>query len=110
MKPITSLIEENMAENAGKSQEGLTQALMEKIFEDMPQAYGVEPLETKEIRWKCDCSMERLEQVLMTIGKKDLKEIIEEDGKAQLVCQFCRKEYDFDKEHLERILASITVS
>ena len=110
MKPITSLIEETMAENAGKSQEGLVQALMEKIFEDMPQAYGVEPLETKEIRWKCDCSMERLEQVLMTIGKKDLKEIIEEDGKAQLVCQFCRKEYDFDKEHLERILASITVS
>ena len=39
----------------------------------------------------------------MTIGNKDLKEIIEEDGQAELVCQFCRKKYFFDREHLEKI-------
>ena len=43
----------------------------------------------------------------MTIGEKDLSDIIEEDGQAELVCQFCCKKYHFDKEHLERILASI---
>ena len=40
-------------------------------------------------------------------GVKDLTEIIEEDGKAELVCQFCLKKYNFDKAHLGRILASI---
>ena len=57
--------------------------------------------------WQCDCSEERLEKALMTIGEKDLTEIIEEDGEAELVCQFCLKKYHFDKDHLTRILASI---
>jgi molecular chaperone Hsp33 len=43
----------------------------------------------------------------MTIGVKDLTEIIEEDGQAEMVCQFCLKKYLFDKEHLERLLESI---
>ena len=43
----------------------------------------------------------------MTIGAGDLTEIIEEDGEAELVCQFCLKKYHFDKDHLLRILASI---
>ena len=62
--------------------------------------------ETRDMHWDCDCSMERLEKVLMTIGVQDLREIIEEDGQAEMVCQFCRKAYHFDKEHLERILAA----
>ena len=61
----------------------------------------------KEVDWNCDCSEERLEKVLMTIGEKDLREIIQEDGQAELVCQFCLKKYHFDKEHLEKILAAI---
>ena len=108
MAPITSLIEDVMAEGAGKSEEGLVRDLMAHIFREMPEDYQVEVLETRAMGWSCDCSMERLEQVLMTIGYTDLKEIIEEDGQAELVCQFCRKKYQFDKEHLERILSSIS--
>ena len=68
---------------------------------------SVRRLDTKEINWECDCSEERLEKALMTIGVKDLTEIIEEDGQAEMVCQFCLKKYLFDKEHLERLLESI---
>ena len=57
--------------------------------------------------WHCDCSEERLEKILMTIGEKDLTEIIEEDEGAELVCQFCCKKYYFDKAHLLRILAEM---
>ena len=64
-------------------------------------------LVVKELAWECDCSEERLEKILMTIGKSDLEEIIREDGEAELVCQFCLKKYRFDKAHLERILDSI---
>lgn len=107
LPPITTLVEEAVSENRGKSDEGVLQAMMDRIFAEMPEEYQVETLEFKEMRWHCDCSEERLEKVLMTIGEKDLTEIIEEDGQAELVCQFCCKKYHFDKEHLERILEAV---
>lgn len=107
LPPITTLVEEAVSENRGKSDEGVLQAMMDRIFAEMPEEYQVETLEFKEMRWHCDCSEERLEKVLMTIGEKDLTDIIEEDGQAELVCQFCCKKYYFDKEHLERILEAV---
>ncbi len=107
LPPITTLVEEAERENSGKSEDGVLQGMMDRIFGSMPEDFKVETLEFREMRWHCDCSEERLEQVLMTIGKEDLSEIIEEDGEAELVCQFCCKKYHFDKEHLERILEAI---
>ena len=104
MKPITTLIEEVTAAGAGKSEEGLVADLLNVIFKDMPEEYQVEAKDMREMHWDCDCSMERLEKVLMTIGVQDLRQIIEEDGQAEMVCQFCRKAYHFDKAHLEEIL------
>ncbi len=106
MKPITTLIEEVTEAGAGKSEAGLVNDLLTAIFKDMPEEYTVMVKETRDMHWVCDCSMERLERVLMTIGVQDLREIIEEDGQAEMVCQFCRQAYHFDKEHLERILAA----
>ncbi|MEG1567279.1 MAG: Hsp33 family molecular chaperone HslO [Anaerovoracaceae bacterium] len=107
MPPLTSIIEEVMIRSAGKTDNGIMDDLMNTIFGEVPEDYKPEKMGTKEINWKCDCSEERLEKVVMTIGKNDLKEIIEEDGQAELTCQFCEKKYKFDKEHLERILASL---
>ncbi len=107
MKPMTTLIEEIILQSAGKTEEGVLEALMEHIFKEMPEQYKPEPLEFREIKWQCDCDEKRIEQALMTIGRKDLTEIIEEDGQAELVCQFCEKKYFFDKKHLEDILSRI---
>ena len=57
--------------------------------------------------YKCDCSKEKMTNALMSIGKKELKDIIEEDGKAELVCHFCNKKYQFNKEELKDILKQI---
>lgn len=103
MPPLTTVIERVLLRSAGKSEEGILAELLDEIFRDMPEEFTPEKLDMKEMHWECDCSEERLEQVLMTIGKKDLKEIIEEDGQAELVCQFCRKKYFFDREYLEKI-------
>lgn len=103
MGPLTAVIEKVILRSAGKSEEGVVCDLMDEIFESLPSEFALEKLETKEIRWECDCSRERLSQALMTIGKKDLREIIEEDGQAELVCQFCEKKYFFDKRQLEEI-------
>ena len=103
MKPITALIDRIDK----KEPEVRLRYLLKEIFEGIPEEFAVEELEIRNMDWNCDCSFERLEKVLMTIGEKDLKEIIEEDGEAELVCQFCLEKYKFDKAHLEKILASI---
>ena len=79
-------------------------ALLQEIFKDVPEEYQPEILEEREIRWECDCSRERIENALLTIGRKDLTEIIEEDGQAELQCQFCCKKYHFNKDELVAIL------
>ena len=54
--------------------------------------------------YECDCSKERMLEGLATLDKNTIKEIIEEDGKAEAVCHFCNKKYEFSKEELEEIL------
>ena len=53
--------------------------------------------------YECDCSKEHMAEGLATIGKEELEEIINTDGKAELVCHFCNKTYQFSKEDLEEI-------
>lgn len=108
MEPLTTIIERVMENGAGKSEEGLVNDLLYDIFAELPEEYTLQVKEVKNMRWECDCCEERLEQVLMTIGAKDLKEIIEEDGQTELVCQFCETKYFFDKEHLEKIYDQVT--
>ncbi len=104
MEPLTTIIS-RVAENAGAlSEAGLVTKLMDEIFKDMPDEYMPQALEERDITWNCDCSHERLEQVLMTIGRKDMTQIIEEDGEAELQCQFCLKKYHFGKDELTEIL------
>ena len=103
MEPITTLI--NRVEDSDADER--LRLLSKEIFGRIPEEFAIEELEIKNMDWNCDCSFERLEKILMTIGERDLKEIIEEDGEAELVCQFCLKKYKFDKAHLEKILASI---
>ena len=57
--------------------------------------------------FKCDCSKEHMQDALMTIGKDELQDIIEKEGKAELVCHFCNKKYQFNKQELEAILKNI---
>ena len=108
LPPMTTLIEEVVKANPVKSEAGLVTALMDRIFGEMPDEYKVDAIGERDIHWNCDCSTDRMERALMSIGHSDLKEIIEEDGKAELQCQFCLKKYKFDKEHLEKLLEAIS--
>lgn len=83
---------------------GNPRALLKLVFKDMPDEYKPEVLDERQIEWKCDCSKERMERALISIGPKDLAEIIEEDGKAELTCQFCLNKYTFNKEELTDLL------
>ena len=107
MEPMTAIISRVYEQSAGKSEAGMVQALLDEIFRNMPDEYRPKPLEYRDIVWDCDCSRQRLEQVLMTIGKKELKQIIEEDGQAELQCHFCLKKYIFNRDELTAILENM---
>lgn len=56
------------------------------------------------IGYRCDCSKEKFARGLTSLGKEEIKNIIEEDGKAEAKCHFCNKIYTFSKEELEALL------
>ena len=57
-----------------------------------------------DMKYECDCSREKFERGLISIGKEELEKIINEDGKANIICNFCKEEYNFDKNDLEELL------
>ncbi|MBN2259539.1 MAG: Hsp33 family molecular chaperone HslO [Clostridiales bacterium] len=73
--------------------------MLKILFPDM----ALRIMETYDVALKCDCSKEKLEKALITLGSDDIKEIIDTDGKAQLHCHFCNTYYDFSGEELINI-------
>ena len=58
--------------------------------------------------YRCDCSRERFARGLISLGKKELTQLIEEDHGATLDCHFCNKRYRFDETQLRELLSSAT--
>lgn len=55
-------------------------------------------------KYECKCSEKRMHDAVVSIGKKEIQKIIEEDGKCEVECQFCNNKYVFGKEELEKML------
>lgn len=87
---ITTLIAE------GKSIE----EILEYIFDGM----DLKILDSIEPKYVCDCSRDKIEKALISIGEKDLREIYEEGKEEEIVCHFCNKKYKFVKEEIGEIL------
>lgn len=80
---------------------------VEEIAENLFSDFQLEITDKIAVKFACDCSEERMEAALMTIGRDDLKQLIEEDGKIETVCHFCNKKYMFEGEKLKDILRYI---
>lgn len=80
---------------------GLTpEMILEKYFGQL----NPEILDSQELTYKCDCNRERFEEGLISIGSSELSQIIEEDGEAEIICDFCGNRYHFNKEDLEKLV------
>lgn len=77
-------------------------------FEDMIglalNDFEVEFLKENEVSYKCDCSEEKIQKAIVSLGKKEIEDIITEDGQAEIVCHFCNTKYQFGKEKLVQLL------
>lgn len=74
--------------------------ILEFIFEDMELKIHEEIKPT----YKCDCSRERVEKALISIGKKDLEELYNDGKTEELKCHFCNKNYEFNHEDIGKLL------
>ena len=68
---------------------------------------GFDPqvLDTREVKYQCDCSEERTKDMLLSLGRKELVKLRDEDPKCEVVCHFCHTKYEFD---LNELLAETT--
>jgi len=74
--------------------------LINSLLSDMP----FKIIEEYEGRYKCDCSKKRVEKALISIGKKELKRIKEQDKGAEVTCHYCNKIYSFTEKDLESLI------
>jgi len=61
------------------------------------------PLESNELFFRCGCDRDKVERAVLSLGKAELKKMIEQDDGAGVVCEFCKKQYRFDRSELENI-------
>lgn len=82
--------------------EGMTpEMILEKILGDFKD---LEILESVPTQFDCNCSKERIEKVIISIGKKDIKEMIDDGEDIEVNCHFCNTNYKFNVDELEEIL------
>ncbi len=83
---------------------GMTiEEILEFVFEDM----DLKIYDSLIPQFKCDCSRERVERVLMSIGKNDLREIYDDGKNEEILCHFCNKSYNFNHEDIKKLLDEI---
>ena len=69
--------------------------------------FDMEILSVDPIEYRCYCSRERTERALLSLGSKELEKIVDEQGSAELTCQFCDRVQNFTKEDLTAMIADL---
>ena len=76
----------------------------EEMLRQVLSDFELEILERTPIEYRCDCSRERMERALISLGPEELRGIIDEQGGAELTCRFCDNVQTFTREELEALL------
>ncbi len=90
IQPVTTMLEE-----------GLTpEGILETVLEGM----DIEWTDRLPVQFYCNCSKERVEKALVSIGKKELTDIIAEGKPIEVKCHFCDHSYEFTVEDMKELL------
>jgi molecular chaperone Hsp33 len=80
---------------------------VEEVALEIFKEFDMEITEKIPVCFRCDCSEERMEGALISLGREELTKIAEEDEKIETVCHFCNKKYIFEGEKLKNILNAV---
>ena len=89
LRPVTTMIDE------GKD--------AKEIILEIMNGFEMEFLTTTDLAFRCQCSKERLEDVLLNLNHDDMESLIA-DGQAEVCCHFCGEKYHFTREELQHLL------
>lgn len=92
--PVTTMLDRNMTP--------------EMILEDVLGEYGLEILDQIPTEFYCNCDKARVEKALISIGRKELQEMIDEDKTIEVNCHFCNTNYAFTVEELKELYEKAT--
>jgi len=81
-------------------------SLIKKIFPDIDDFSISEKARSQKIKFKCRCSRERSLGAMKILGKKELKDILEKDKSAELVCEFCKDKYIITFDEIKAMIDS----
>ena len=90
LSPVTAMLE------AGNTPE--------EILELVLGEFGVTVTDRMPVSFQCNCSRERVEKVLLSLGKKELEELAAEGKEVELHCHFCNQKYAFSVEEVESLM------
>ena len=76
----------------------------EQLLEELLGNVGLEITDTMPTRFYCNCSKERVEQAVASVGKKDIQEMINDGKPIEVKCHFCNTAYHYSVEELKNIL------
>ncbi|WP_369901524.1 Hsp33 family molecular chaperone HslO [Bacillus manliponensis] len=93
MKPVSTLIGE-----------GLTP---EELLYEVLGKENIKILETTDVQFNCTCSRDRIEGVLISLGKTELAQIRDEEEKTEVHCHFCNETYNFSKEDITNLIENL---
>ncbi len=75
---------------------------LEEILQTVLPSF--QKLDQMDVMFRCKCSRERVETTLISLGKTELQEILEDEGFAEVVCHFCNEAYRFNEDDLKRMI------
>ena len=81
------------------------EAFLQRVFGEL----GLEIVGEREPKYVCDCTLERVERALISLGRAELTDMIEQDHGAEISCRFCDKVYQFSEDALTQLMESATV-
>lgn len=76
------------------------ESILELIFSDMDLIIN----EKCDTGFECNCSKERISRALLSLGKKELKKLIDDEKPVEVNCHFCNSTHSFEKAELEKML------
>lgn len=91
--PISKLVEQGLSP--------------EEILYEVVGKENLKILETMDIKFQCTCSRERIEGVLMSLGKAELETVRKEEEETEVHCHFCNERYIFSREDLTNLIENL---
>lgn len=76
----------------------------EMILEHILGDFGLEITDKLPTAFKCNCSKSRVEKAIVSIGQKEIQEMIDEQKPIEVNCHFCNKHYQFSVDDLKEII------